>query len=247
MRTLYHRLGYYLSLLIFGLVGLTLNLVCLALGWLPATPRTERFFQRLLHRHCAVWLWWLSFARIVHCRFEGFSRLPSGRGLVLVANHPGLMDIIYLLAQVPEAFCLFKPAIRRNPLVGAAALRAGSLANDGGHDLLRAAADKVAAGATLILFPEGTRSHPGTLHVFKPGFAVVARRARAPIQLVRIACNSELLVKGRAWWRLPRLPAQVVVTAGPCLPPPGSEKSAAIVAQVEAWFHGEVAAWQTVP
>ena len=234
--TIYLPLGYYFSFLLFGTGGLALNLACLALGWLPATPRTEVFFQRVLHRHFAVWIWWLSFARLVRFRFDGFSRLPRDRGLVLVANHPGLMDITYLLAQVPETVCVFKPAIRRNPVLGAAVRRAGYLASDGGHDLVRAAAEKVAAGRTLIVFPEGTRTQAGALNPLKPGFVLVARRARAPIQLVRIACDSNLLIKGRAWWKLPRLPAHVSVTLGPCLPPPEEKKTAAVVAEVEAWF-----------
>ena len=52
-------------------------------------------------------------------------------GLVLAANHPALIDITCLLARVPEAVCIFKPAIRRNPVLGAAARRAGYLASDG--------------------------------------------------------------------------------------------------------------------
>jgi len=36
-------------------------------------------------------------------------------------------------------------------------------------------------------------------------------------------------------WRVPRLPATVTVTLGPCLPPPGRD-TAGIVAGIEAWF-----------
>ena len=57
------------------------------------------------------------------------------------------------MARVPEAVCIFKPAIRRNPVLGAAARRAGYLGSDGGHELVRAAAVKVAAGCTLIARP----------------------------------------------------------------------------------------------
>ncbi|HVS51603.1 MAG TPA: lysophospholipid acyltransferase family protein [Opitutaceae bacterium] len=234
----YHLLAYYVSFFLFGLFGLVLNVVCLAASGLPATPRVEWFFQRLIHRHFAWWIAWLDFAGLVRFEFDDFSALPRRRGLVLVANHPGLMDVTYLLARCREAVCVFKPAIRRNPILGAAARRAGYLANDGGHDMLRAAAGKVAAGHTLIVFPEGTRSPPGGMHPLKSGFALVARRARAPIQLVRITCDSPLLAKGRAWWRVPPLPAHVAVTLGPCLPAPERDAStAAILAEVEAWFH----------
>ena len=148
---------------------------------------------------------------------------------MLVANHPGLMDITYLLARVPEAVCIFKPAIRRNPVLGAAARSAGYLANDGGIDLIRAASAKVAAGHTLVIFPEGTRTRDGLLNPLKPGFALIAQRARTPIQTVRITCDSDLLIKNRAWWKLPRLPAHVTLTLGPCFPPPETRMAAATV------------------
>jgi 1-acyl-sn-glycerol-3-phosphate acyltransferase len=232
----YHLLAYYLSLFFFGAFGLGLSLVSLLAGVLPATPRTERLFQRLIHRNFALFHWWCRFARLVYVRYRGFERIPRG-GLVLAANHPALIDITCLLARVPEAVCIFKPAIRRNPVLGAAARRAGYLASDGGHDLLRRAADKVAAGHTLVVFPEGTRTPPGeSLSPLKPGFVIIARRARAPIQLVRITTDSDVLVKGRAWWRLPRFPAHVVLTAGPLVATDTAAGPAEVAAEIEEWF-----------
>lgn len=236
LRACYQLPAYYATLLLFAGGGLGLSLISLLTGWLPATPRTERFFQRLIHRHLAFFHWWCDAARLVHVRYHGFPMRPRG-GLVLVANHPALIDITCLLARVPEAVCIYKPAIRNNPVLGAAARRAGYLGGDGGHDLVRAAADKVAAGHTLIVFPEGTRTPPGhALLPFKPGFVLIARRARVPIQLVRITTDSDVLTKGRAWWRLPRFPAHVDVTAGPLIPTDTNATTAAQSAAVETWF-----------
>jgi 1-acyl-sn-glycerol-3-phosphate acyltransferase len=234
--TVYQALAYYLSFFFFGCGGFLLSLFCLLLGWLPDTPRFKRFFQRLIHRHFSLWVWWIRLVGMVAPTYEGFERLPRGRGLVLVANHPGLTDITYLLARLPEAVCIFKPAIRRNPVLGAAARSAGYLANDGGIDLIRAASATVAAGNTLVIFPEGTRTRDGLLNPLKPGFALIAQRAHAPIQTVRITYGSELLVKNRAWWKLPRLPAPVTLTLGKCFPPPEARGVAARVIEVETWF-----------
>jgi 1-acyl-sn-glycerol-3-phosphate acyltransferase len=236
VRPVYQLFGYYLTLFFFGAFGLALNLFCLLLFWLPATPRTERFFQRLIHRHLALFIWWMGFARLLHVRYHGFERLPK-RGQVLAANHPGLMDATYLLARIPEAVCIFKPAVRRNPVLGAAARRAGYLASDGGPDLVREAGDKLAAGNLLLIFPEGTRTPPDeTLLPLKPGFVLMARRAQVPIQLVRIAWDSNVLVKDRAWWKLPRLPGLVEVTLGPQIAVPPEADAAAVTAEIERWF-----------
>ena len=248
-RSVYTFLGYYFTLGMFGACGLMLSFVSLLAGGLPATERTERFFQRVIHRHFALFVWWTSFARLFHVRYHGLDRLPRGRGgLVLVANHPGLTDITSLLARVPEAVCFFKPAIRRNPVLGAAARRAGYLASDGGPDVIRRAAAKIAAGHIVIIFPEGTRTPPGTaLLPFRPGFVLMARRAGVPIQLIRIVCSRPVLAKGRAWWKLPPLPAHVDVTVGPLLSVAPQADTAAAAAEIETWFRAtpEMAACQS--
>lgn len=235
--------GYYVTLGVFGACGLFLTVVCLLAGVVPATPRTERFFQRVIHRHFTAFVWWTSFARLFRVRYHGLDALQRHRGgRVIVANHPGLTDITLLLARVPEAVCIFKPAIRRNPVLGAAARRAGYVASEG-HEVIRRAAEKVAAGQAVIVFPEGTRTPPGvTLLRFKPGFVLIARRSGVPIQLVRIACSRPVLAKGRAWWKLPPLPAHVDVTFGPCVRIPAAASTSAAAAEIEAWFRAAPAA-----
>jgi 1-acyl-sn-glycerol-3-phosphate acyltransferase len=236
LRSVYHLTAYYITLLLFGVAGFSLSLVSLIFTWLPATDRTERFFQRLIHRHFALFHWWCEFARLVYVRYRGFERLPAG-GFVLAANHQALIDITCLLARIPEAICIFKPAIRRNPVLGAAARRAGYLGSDGGHELVRRAGNKIAAGHILIVFPEGTRTPPGeAMRPFKPGFVLIARRARRPIQLVRITTDSDVLTKGRAWWRLPRFPAHIEVALGPLVSTDTAAGTEALSAEIEAWF-----------
>jgi 1-acyl-sn-glycerol-3-phosphate acyltransferase len=241
MRATLQLLGYYLSLVFFGSGGLLLTVFCFLTGWLPETDRTVRFFQRLIHRLFAVFVWWGAFIRLMYVRHHGFAAMPAG-GCVVAANHPGLMDVTFLLARIPEALCVFKPSIRRNPVLGAAARRAGYIAGDGGHDLIRHAAEALAAGNKLIIFPEGTRTPlSGEIGVCRPGFVVAARRGGVPVQLVRIAWNSNVLVKGRAWWRLPNLPCRVDVSLGPCLRIAPESDAAAVAAEIRSWYAADPA------
>lgn len=234
--SLYYLPVYYLSLLFFGIFGVGLSLFSFLAGVMPPSESQERFFQRLIHRHFAAFHWWCRVSGTVRVAYHGFDKIPQG-GLVIAANHPALIDITCLLARIPEAVCIFKPAIRRNPVLGAAARRAGYLASDGGHELLRRAGEKVKSGHTLIVFPEGTRTPPGSgIGPFKPGFVIIARRARAPIQLVRVTTDSDVLSKGSVWWKLPRFPANITLEAGPLISTDTQESSAEISAQIENWF-----------
>jgi 1-acyl-sn-glycerol-3-phosphate acyltransferase len=42
-----------------------------------------------------------------------------------------------------------------------------------------------------------------TLGPLKPGFALIAAQARAPVQLIAIRAAADLVPRGRPWWRLP--------------------------------------------
>ena len=236
--SVFKALGYYSALALFALGGLMLNAGCLLVAWLPRTAPIERFFQRIIHRHFVLLVWLIRHLGVVYVRYEGAPALLRQR-CVVIANHPGLLDAPLLLAQLPEAVCIFKRAIRRNPLLGAAARKAGYIANDGGVDLVRLAAEQVAGGATLIIFPEGTRTPPGArLGEVRAGFGLIARRAGAPVQLVRIDYDAPILAKAQAWWRLPRLPVNIVVQVGPLLD--ASAAPATLAAAVEAWWQRPV-------
>ena len=232
---LYQVLAYYASFAFFAAMSLSLNFCCFLAGARGTTDASERFFQRIVHRCFALFVWWLTVSRIVPVRYEGFDHWAPPRGRVIVANHPCLMDVGWLLARVPETMCIYKPAVGHNPLFGSIARCAGYLSSDRGTHLLRNATTKLAGGQNLLVFPEGTRTTGATLNALKPGFVAIARMARAPIQLVHITCDSELLTKARAWWHVPHLPAQIVVTLGPLLPPPGRDTDRAI-AEISAWF-----------
>jgi 1-acyl-sn-glycerol-3-phosphate acyltransferase len=84
---------------------------------------------------------------------------------------------------------------------------------------------------------------------FKSGFVLIARQARVPIQLVRITTDSDLLTKGRAWWRLPRFPAHIEVTAGPLIQTDTTARTTELTAGIEAWFRAgqAMAAGPTCP
>lgn len=236
LSTLFQAAFFYLSLALFGAWAGAVSLVCLLGAWLRPTPRTEQFFQRLIHGQVAGFVRWLRFGGAVTIEYRGWENVTRSPA-VIVANHPGLLDAFFLLARVRHGFCIFKPAIRRNPALGAAARRAGYLASDTGVELVRRATERIAGGSSLIVFPEGTRTPVGeSLGTLRPGFALIAQRAEVLVQLVRISSPRDFLGKGRAWWKPPQLPARIVVEAGPCLDPNAVASTSALVAEVEAWF-----------
>jgi len=213
MRRAYYIFAYYLSFLVFGSVGLALNLVCAVLLLAPRREALGGPVRRVIRRLFDFWSKWLNACGIVRVSYHGFDR-PIEGGVVVIANHPTLIDAPVLLARMPDATCIFKPQLMRNPVIGPAAIMAGYTSGAEGLDTIRAVAEKVVAGRSLLIFPEGTRTAVGTTHgPLKAGFAIIAARGHAPVQLVIIRSTAGLVARGRPWWKYPEtLPAFVSAT-----------------------------------
>ncbi|HWA86280.1 MAG TPA: lysophospholipid acyltransferase family protein [Opitutus sp.] len=239
---IYHYPAYYASWLVFLAVGLALNLACAP--FLLARHRarfggTTRFAIRRLFR---AWCAWLHATRLVYVEFRGFTPGALAGPAVYIANHPGLLDATFLLAQLPDTICIFKPALIRNPAIGPAALMAGYASGDHGVDLIRDVAERVADGRSLLVFPEGTRTVAGSdLNEFRPGFAVIAQRAGVPVRPILVRAPRDLLPKRWPWWRAPSFPAHVEIALLDALAISADEPAAALTARAARQFSAALA------
>jgi hypothetical protein len=68
--------------------------------------------------------------------------------------------------------------------------------NKSGLGLVKKCEERLGEGASLLVFPEGTRTVGGKLLPFKMGFALVAVLTRSPVQTVLITAGSNYLGKG---------------------------------------------------
>jgi len=134
---------------------------------------------------------------------KGLQRLDR-QGLLILANHPTLIDIVFLMAFVPQADCIVKARLWRNPFTRATVRAAGYIANDGDSvRLIENCVGSVRDSGNLIIFPEGTRTSADGAISLKRGAANIAVRAPCNITPVRIRCAPPMLIKGEKWWRLP--------------------------------------------
>ncbi|HNW40967.1 MAG TPA: hypothetical protein PKN08_03610, partial [Opitutaceae bacterium] len=111
MRTLrraYYRLAYYLSWALFFGVGIPFNFLCLPLLLLPR--RHARTMRRALRGLFDFWMRWFHFSGVVRIVWQGFDA-PFTPGTIYIANHPTLIDAPILLSRIPDAICIFKPAL----------------------------------------------------------------------------------------------------------------------------------------
>lgn len=203
-----------LLLLALGLISLLWNLCALLLY--PLLPRATGLRVGRAGIAFGYRLFW-AVARasgLLQMNAQALRALAGERGLVIVANHPSLLDALMLVAQLPRSACVMKASLARNPLLGPGARLARYIRNDSPRTMVRLAVDDLRAGGQLVMFPEGTRTTRSPLNPLQPGFALIARRAGVPVQTVFIDTDSPYLGKGWPLWRLPPLPIQFSVRIG---------------------------------
>ncbi|MEX5669565.1 lysophospholipid acyltransferase family protein, partial [Pseudomonas neuropathica] len=74
-------------------------------------------------------------------------------GQMIIANHPSLIDVVFLIGLVRHANCVVKQSLWENPFTRDPLRRTEYISNDGSMDMLDAAADALKSGQTLIIFP----------------------------------------------------------------------------------------------
>jgi 1-acyl-sn-glycerol-3-phosphate acyltransferase len=237
MMRFYYRTVYLLSWPLFAAGAAVLGLLCGALLVLPRTPGTARRVRGWIRGLFCVWTAWLHRTGLIRIEWENPTGGPLPHPAVYVANHPGLLDATILLSRLPETVCIVKPAVMRNPLLGPAARAAGYAAGDGGVDTLRAVIDGLLGGQAVLIFPEGTRTAPScAFNPLKPGFALIARRAAAPIQVLLIEGSRDLLPRGAVWWKIPHLPARYRIRVDTCFTPAADASAEDIAAVIATRF-----------
>lgn len=119
-------------------------------------------------------------------RVEGAHHVPRNGPVIFIANHQSFLDpMIHGLAvgdRAPRPMA--KQELFRNPLCAAVlrALNCIPVRSDGGNrDAVRSALEELAAGRTIMVYPEGSRSPDGSVKDFRRGVELLARKSGAPI------------------------------------------------------------------
>lgn len=164
----------------------------------------NRRAQNIIRESFRVYVTMLRALGILKLEVVGAEKLPACRGRLIIANHPTLIDIVLLMALLPDTKCVVKSELFSNRLMGPVVRAAGYIRNDYEPEaLIDKCRETLEAGYNLIIFPEGTRSIPGKPLHFQRGFAHIATIAGVNVQPITISCEPITLVKGEPFYRIP--------------------------------------------
>lgn len=152
--------------------------------------------------------WW---ARLM-CRMpllpvvvEGAERIERGTSYVFVANHQGPYDIFLVYGYLGHSFrWLMKRELESVPLLGTACRKAGHIMVDkrGPKAIARtqnAAREALREGASIVVFPEGSRTFCGHMARFRRGPFMLGHELRLPVVPVTIDGSFDVLPRQRGF------------------------------------------------
>lgn len=203
------------SFAFFGLGACVLSWIVLPVVWLCGAPlpARRRRCQRMVGHAFRIFHDYMRFWRLLD--FDPLRPSPDGRldlkadeQVIVVANHPTLVDTTAILACCPELICIVTPWFAKNPLLRPLLYWCGHIiaGNDSLDERIRVidtASSRLADGHSLLIFPEGTRSPRNGLGQFHRGAFALATRCGLPLQPIGISVQPMVLSGSEKWHRLP--------------------------------------------
>lgn len=201
---LWRTLATGLCFAVFGLGQLLLAVTLFPplLVFIRDKARRQRLARRIVQQSFRAFILLMRVTGVLRYRVRGLSALRQP-GTLILANHPSLIDVVFLIAFVPELDCVVKSSLLRNPFTRYAVLAAGYIPHLSAEQVLESCRQTLSAGGVLLVFPEGTRTDPASPLKLQRGAAHLAVRLGRDIVPVIIRVSDHNLGKGSRWWRVP--------------------------------------------
>jgi len=186
-----------------------LSLVGIAVSWIP--PRGSWMVAIM-----RIWSNGLLAASMVRVEATYDPGLEPGRSYIFLANHQSLYDIPVLLATCPGLLRMMaKRGLFQIPILGWGLWAGGFIPVDRAdrstaRQTFAAAAERLRAGTSIALFPEGTRAPTDALLPFQRGGFLLALKSGLPI--VPVGIRGTRAIRSRGGLRIH--PGTAVVSYG---------------------------------
>lgn len=195
--------GAFLSVTLFPLMRLVVG----------SRARAQPLIRRALRQTFRLFIAVMRGLGLLTYAIAGRERLlPAGR--LIVANHPTLIDVVFLLSLVPDATCVVKRGLWRNPFLRWPVAWAGYVPNSDSQSLVQLCSTSLRAGHSLVMFPEGRRTVPGQSIELKRGAAQIAIASGADVLPVVIVCEPLTLTREEPWYRIPARRPHFTIAVG---------------------------------
>lgn len=140
---------------------------------------TFRFFSGMLH-----------FLHLINISVDDRNAFKNLKSKIIVANHPSILDVVFIISLVPNADCIVRGGLTKTILAGV--IKQLYIVNSLGYEeMIELSKKSLATGTNIIVFPEGTRTPRHGTNVYKKGAARIAYETGCDVQPVYIGGNDK--------------------------------------------------------
>jgi len=184
------------QLFIWSPLILTITLIASMTTIIGCICGGERFFS---YYPGALWARLFCIFTLCPVKVSGKEKLDRNQSYIFVSNHQGAYDIFLIFGHIGQPIkWIMKKSLRKIPLVGIACEAAGFIFVDNSSPqaaakTIRTAEEKLKNGASIVIFPEGSRTHTGKMGTFKKGAYQMALDLKLPIVPITINGSYEVM------------------------------------------------------
>lgn len=162
-------------------------------------PDSDRVYKVVSYWWGKVTLWLL----LLPVTVKGLENIDKEKSYIFLANHQGYLDIFLCYAYLDHDIkWMMKEYLRKIPFVGWACEKTHQAYVGESRSSIQEAIERAEAtlknGMSMVIFPEGTRTHDGKLGEFKRGAFMIANDIELPIVPVTIKGSFEAFSR-KAW------------------------------------------------
>lgn len=114
----------------------------------------------------------------------------SMKSKIIIANHPSILDVVFIISLVPNADCIVRGGLTRTVVAGV--INQLYIVNSLDYNqMIELSKKSLATGTNLIVFPEGTRTPRHGTNPYKKGAARIAYDTACDVVPVYIGGNDK--------------------------------------------------------
>lgn len=195
------------AFVLFGLGGIILSIIIFPIiGFIYRKDkiRKKNRARKVVHNTFKMFVNYMRFIGILDVQIINQEQLKHHTGVLVIANHPSLIDVVVLISIIENADCVVKAGLWKNPFLRGVVSSTGYLNNEEDPERFLADCTKTFhEGNNLIVFPEGTRTTPNKALSFKRGAANIAVRTNVDIVPIVVTVTPTTLTKEHDWYQIP--------------------------------------------
>lgn len=183
------KLFFYLF---FGTGSIVLAL--LVFPWIRVFVHPKRKFQTAARAFVSgSFRFFINFMRLtgtVKLKVEDREKFKNLHSKIIIANHPSMLDFVFIMSLVPNANCIVRGGLTKTVLAGV--IKQAYIVNSLDFDeLCRLCKETLDDGNNVIIFPEGTRTPRHGSTQYKKGAARIAYYAGCDVQPILVGGNDK--------------------------------------------------------